>query len=132
MIKTMVLHKIDLQHCLWRTQQYYFVVWCAEVVNRKMCKLLNLAAIGLLRQGLLYQGLKKLYFFYLWVLNFPVCNSILALELFIWQHLGEKGNGQMSINKGLHLVVKSRYDTQRETDGRGSMQCLCASCNEYV
>lgn len=62
------------------TAVLFSAVWCAEVVNRKMCELLNLAAIGLLRQGLLYQCLKKLYFFYLWVLNFRVCNSILALE----------------------------------------------------
>lgn len=46
------------------TTVLFSVVWCAQVVNRKMCKLLNLAAIGLLRQGLLYQGLKKLYFFF--------------------------------------------------------------------
>lgn len=26
----------------------------------------------------------KALLFYLWVLNFRVCNSILALELFIW------------------------------------------------
>lgn len=46
------------------TTVLFSAVWCAEVVNRKMCKLLNLAAIGLLRQGLLYQCLEKLYFFF--------------------------------------------------------------------
>lgn len=65
------------------TAVLFSAVWCAEVVNKKMCKLLNLGAIGFLKQGLLYQCLKKLYYFYLWVLNFGVRNSILVPELFI-------------------------------------------------
>ena len=125
----MVLHKIDpQQHCLWHTEQYYFsAVWCAGVVNRKMCKLLNLVAIGLLKQGLLYRCLKKLYYFYLWMLNVCVPDNIFALELFIRSIFEEGGNGQMSIIKGLHLVVRKRYEENECCEGKQMQrqQCVC-------
>ena len=80
----MVLHKIDLQHCSWYTQQYYFL-WCAEIVNRNVRKAIKSSSKRTLTaRFVIPMPEKALLFLNLWALNFHACHNMLTPELFIW------------------------------------------------
>lgn len=71
--------------------------------------LLNLVARGVLKQGLLYQCLKSSSFFLSQYVKFLCLQQYFSSgAIYLEASFGGGGNGQMSINKGRHLVVKKR------------------------